>query len=286
MSRRSSLPLTYDFIVVLALGSCGALQGCGDSGSSGVQGGVDAGGGDHDSGATADARSGAHDSGSMTDARSGEADARSGTDGSAEDGNADGATTGRVPVNNRPTDTACPAGRAPGALPSADCNYDASPPACLHDSDCTMGTNGRCEHSDLIPAVCVVACSYDACSTDSDCPSKEPCSCRSSATSNAANVCLTGSDCRVNADCGSGGYCSPSAGYGSYGCGVAYFCHTAADTCVDDTDCESQQCQYDDTAGHWRCGVHASRVVPATGSGASSAPLTLPPPWGGLGEDQ
>jgi hypothetical protein len=181
---------------------------------------------------------GSSDSGSPGDARSA----------------SDAFSTGAVPVDHRPSGAACPQQRAPGMLPPL-CNYDAgSPEACLHDSDCTQGNNGRCMHPDLTPAVCVLACSYDECFTDSDCPASVPCTCRASATESTPNTCVGGSGCRVDADCGPGGYCSPSAGYGSFQCGVAYFCHTANDTCVNDTDCDAAKCQYDSAAGHWRCG--------------------------------
>jgi hypothetical protein len=163
-------------------------------------------------------------------------------------------STGAVPVNHRPSGTTCPQQRGPGMLPSS-CNYDAGTPAlCLRDSDCTQGNNGRCVHPDLTPAVCVTGCSYDECFTDSDCAANAPCDCRASATDSTANTCVAGSQCRVDADCGPGGYCSPSAGYGPFQCGIAYFCHTAADTCLNDTDCDAAKCQYDSTAALWRCG--------------------------------
>ena len=163
-------------------------------------------------------------------------------------------TNGRVPLHHRSTALVCPTERGPGALPSG-CDYDAGPkPACLADTDCTQGINGRCMHPDLVPVFCAVACSYDQCESDSDCPSGEPCSCRASGTDNAANVCLGGSQCRTDSDCGPGGYCSPSAGFGAFNCDTAYFCHTASDTCIDDSDCDGQLCQYDTTAAHWKCG--------------------------------
>jgi hypothetical protein len=166
----------------------------------------------------------------------------------------DGISNGRTPVNHRAAGAACPQQRGPGMLPSM-CSYDAGPPpGCLKDADCIAGNNGRCMHPDLTPAVCVTACSYDECFTDSDCPSGQPCDCRASAAVSTANVCVMGSQCRVDADCGPGGYCSPSAGYGSFGCGTAYFCHTAGDTCDNDTDCDGSKCQYDSMTSHWRCG--------------------------------
>jgi hypothetical protein len=62
-------------------------------------------------------------------------------------------------------------------------------------------------------------------------------------------------NCRVDADCGAGGYCSPSRGR----CGVfnGFYCHTSADTCVDPTlDCGSCgiSCVYTPTVGAFVCG--------------------------------
>jgi hypothetical protein len=160
----------------------------------------------------------------------------------------------RIPLNHRASGEACPSARGAGSIMA--CDYDSGPPpTCLHDSDCTAGINGRCETPEFIPLACQTACSYDACASDSDCPAQVPCDCRTSASDNSANVCVTGSACRIDSDCGSGGYCSPSAGYGSFHCETAYFCHTAKDTCVDDTDCgSSQKCEFDTTAGIWACG--------------------------------
>jgi hypothetical protein len=171
-----------------------------------------------------------------------------------------------IPVNHGATDMACPKERALGMLPACtwDC-YDAGF-MCLVDSDCTMGTNGRCLPPDSSPGVNFTItpdyeakCSYDECFTDSDCPPSEPCICRASTTDSTPNVCVSGSNCRVDADCGPGGYCSPSA-YASgslVSCSnlsVAYFCHTAADTCANDTDCTGAgTCGYDTAAGHWSC---------------------------------
>lgn len=161
----------------------------------------------------------------------------------------------RIPLNHRASGETCPVARGAGSI-NESCDYDSGPPPeCLHDTDCTAGVNGRCQHPDLVPVACATACSYDECASDSDCPSGVPCDCRASATDSTANVCVSGSACRTDSDCGSGGYCSPSAGFGSFNCSIAYFCHTAQDTCTDDSDCGSSvKCQYDATAQHWACG--------------------------------
>ena len=158
-----------------------------------------------------------------------------------------------APVSHRAVAPACPQARGPGML-QATCDYDATRPPCRTDSDCTAGRNGRCETPELTPIPCIATCSYDECSTDSDCEGGAPCECRASASDNAPNYCVIASGCRVDADCGPCGYCSPSAGYDTFNCGIAYFCHTAEDACVDDTDCDGAKCQYDSTAGRWRCG--------------------------------
>jgi hypothetical protein len=81
------------------------------------------------------------------------------------------------------------------------------------------------------------------------------CECRPSATSFAANICLTGSACRVDSDCSPNGYCSPSRFM--QWCGSSYRCHTPEDQCLDDADCPATAggCNFDATAGHWVCGM-------------------------------
>jgi hypothetical protein len=117
--------------------------------------------------------------------------------------------------------------------------------ACQYDTDCTAGVSGRCACAPPVPGIgAATACSYDACQSDRDCSngsSGSVCDCREGPLGNgnqsAANVCLAG-NCRTDADCGSAGYCSPS---NVPGCGpnwwYGYFCHTANDTCTNDTDC-------------------------------------------------
>ena len=64
-------------------------------------------------------------------------------------------------------------------------------------------------------------------------------------------------NCHVDANCGVGGYCSPS--YTGTGCGSlgGYYCHTPSDQCIDDTDCGSggglSVCTYDQSVGYWMC---------------------------------
>lgn len=92
---------------------------------------------------------------------------------------------------------------------------------------------------------------------DTDCATGLTCACHGSPyTHGAGNTCVPG-NCRVDADCGSGGYCSPSDAPMSCGALGGYYCHTAADQCIDDTDCPSSQgpqvCAYSTSTGRWEC---------------------------------
>ncbi len=142
-----------------------------------------------------------------------------------------GATPGKVPMNHRASAAPCDAPRQ--AFDQGD-----AAGKCLKDVDCATGLNGRCVAFLGKPSFC----SYDDCAADTGCGSASVCDCRNGANF-SANTCFHG-NCQVDADCGAGGYCSPSAvgidffcntgvQQGSYG----YFCHTAADECVDDADC-------------------------------------------------
>ncbi len=151
---------------------------------------------------------------------------------------------GRVPKNHRPQAIACDMDRPrpvvdPGQLPT-DCTS--------HD-DCTAGRNGRCSNLGRN-----YACTYDACFSDSDC-NGGVCGCNAGWRSDA-NKCMRG-NCQVNADCGPGGYCSPSFGTcGNYVGAEFYYCHTPQDECIDDEDCGQpgfQYCAFDELAKRWQC---------------------------------
>src|SRR5580692_1375818 len=129
------------------------------------------------------------------------------------------ALAARVPLNHRASGATCPAGRGPGSTSATFCPADGGTPEggaivgqrlCSVDGDCTAGTNGRCFLQGGPVTDCGTVCSYDACGSDSDCPGDEPCECRTSASDAQANSCLTGGNCRLDSDCGPGGYCSPS----------------------------------------------------------------------------
>ena len=167
-----------------------------------------------------------------------------------------------VPKKHRVAASTCPDQRGPGSAIVQDWCYGSAAAygvtvLCVQDSDCADGTNGRCL---LEGKPCDTNCSYDTCFSDSDCPDNQPCECRDSASSFVPNFCVTGSNCRVDADCGPNGFCSPSV-IGSITCGYdpaviasGYFCHKEQDSCVDDSDCDSSSiCAYSPQSNHWTC---------------------------------
>jgi hypothetical protein len=173
----------------------------------------------------------------------------------------------RVPLYHRATHATCPSQRGAGTPGVMEVGTPGFPPCptppppttvcCSSDSQCDGGANGRCTSSDGRPPP-QNQCTYDECFTDSNCPSGTPCICRSSPTENMANVCVTGGNCVVDSDCGSGGYCSPSPLLNSCDDPGPYYCHTATDTCVDDSDCfidggAAFFCAYEPSARHWAC---------------------------------
>jgi hypothetical protein len=164
----------------------------------------------------------------------------------AEAGQADG---GRVPLNHRPNDALCLGGASAGNCPGGDSGAF----ACQKDGDCTAGTNGRCREFGG-PVGCF--CSYDTCAKDADCPTGQTCACHGSPYNEASNTCVPG-NCRVDADCGPGFSCSPTVPEGGW-CGNVggYYCHTPADSCLDDSDCATagnRFCAYSTTDARWTC---------------------------------
>lgn len=163
---------------------------------------------------------------------------------------------GRSPINHRPSAAQCstpaPAGDCAGPGPGGG--------GCTRDSDCTAGTNGRCLSPGGGPAA-GCACTYDTCAQDTDCPGGQTCACHGSPyTDGAGSSCVQG-NCRVDADCGAGGYCSPSSLTATCGDSLAgYYCHTAGDLCVDDSDCsptpgspDAPGCLYSTKDSRWEC---------------------------------
>jgi hypothetical protein len=208
------------------------------------------------SGAAASSDGSGASSGSTTGASAGSASGSAA--GTSEAGCDDGAC-GPVPASHRPDDSECQM-----AAPVGTCHATSSNTAalCYTDSQCTTGTNGRCQQlATLTYDYC--ACTYDTCVTDSDCGPGETCACHGAPDSyGAGNTCVPG-NCRVDNDCGPGGYCSPSYGGESIqNCPVGgrglqgYYCHTANDTCLNQSDCPNpfgESCAYSAVAGFWQC---------------------------------
>lgn len=227
--------------IVFALVMATLFVGCGNSTTQaaddvGVDAAVTDGGGADAGGADTGTDAGAADAGGGD----------TGIDGGGTDAGRDGATA-RVPVNHRPDDSACQAAAPPG-----NCSIG-SGIACSSDSDCTGGASGRCNMNMGGAAFC--RCTYDTCAHDTDCPTGQTCACHGSALHADSNVCLPG-NCRVDSDCGVGGFCSPSIA--PMGCGGlgGYYCHTAADTCIDDADCSGSgimACEYIAASSRWEC---------------------------------
>jgi len=161
----------------------------------------------------------------------------------------------RVPRNHRPDDSECATTPPPGT-----CNFGSSggPGMCSNDAQCDdAGVNGRCVEMGGGIAYC--GCTYDACMHDSDCTG-QTCACHGSPyMGSLGNTCVPG-NCHVDADCGAGGYCSPS--YTGNGCGGlgGYYCHTPGDQCIDDTDCTPsfQVCAYSMMTNRWECATQVA----------------------------
>ncbi|MFO0665343.1 MAG: hypothetical protein U0174_15420 [Polyangiaceae bacterium] len=159
----------------------------------------------------------------------------------------------RVPKEHRATGETCPGTRGTPPEPSKPGDKVYAGDKCTKHADCTAGRNGRCfqgrKGND---------CSYDECTSDADCKGgKGACKCRENASLSAANVCHTGGNCRVDADC-DGNYCSPSLGScGHYGGYAGFFCHSRKDECIDDSDCKKGDrpgsCRYVEEVGHFKC---------------------------------
>jgi hypothetical protein len=242
----------FTFSVALGALHCGSTAT-----SSGVDSGVDGAKSKTDAPTKTDGRS-TTDAPTKTDGRS-TTDAPTKTDGPSPTD----ACVSSVPSVHYATAAACSSTRGPG-----DINSDAAAPpdsgTCTNDSQCTAGLNGRCMQSDCGGCTPEFACSYDQCTSDTDCSADEACVCGiAQGTGRTANICAK-SACRVDSDCGTGGYCSPSlanqscsiAGY------VGNFCHTPEDQCtkhecVNDSDCKGEGghsfCAWDATSSAWEC---------------------------------
>ena len=194
--------------------------------------------------------------GSTTSTSPGNTDAGANHDG--------GPPTLMPPMDHRPTAAACSTTRPPGLDEDAGIPDSGFVGQCTRDADCTMGNNGRC-----LPSGGNAAgdyCTYDACSSDSDCGSGKVCVCGAAEPpyGRAANTCVPG-NCRVDSDCGAKGYCSPTE---ATSCGnrsgiVGYYCHTAGDDCTNDGDCSGVDdggptmgpgyCAWQPASSKWAC---------------------------------
>jgi hypothetical protein len=149
----------------------------------------------------------------------------------------------KIPAFHRPIAMACP----PQDLSQAKC--DAGVGDCTMNSDCHVGLNPRCV---LFKARNICTCAWDTCAMDSDCRDAGPCACNSI---EIGDLCVDG-NCYVDADCGTGGFCSPSFDL-CRGQIDHYYCHTPKDDCTDDADCAGARgggsCTYNTTDSRWEC---------------------------------
>ncbi len=189
----------------------------------------------------------------------------------APSGSPGASASAREPDQHRPSGSLCPSQRsAVSTTPKAGCSEADAFTECLLDSECPGSNNGRCVFGPHF--ACVSACQYDDCYSDAECPG-QACVCRADASSPGANYCDSAGNCRVDADCGEGGYCSPSLLGGGCtclsaaycdppepgaacgdSCGHGYFCHSARDGCLDDSDCKSDEhCAFDKVEQRFSC---------------------------------
>ncbi len=167
----------------------------------------------------------------------------SGSSGTA-DASSGSSTDATEPLNHRPDDTLCSQPAPPG-----NCSSEAG--VCASDTGCSAHAGGRCNVT-APPRWC--SCTYDMCAHDTDCVQGQTCACHMSAYVPFGSVCVPG-NCRVDADCGPGGFCSPSLDPTLCRVIAGYYCHTAADECVNDADCghSGETCSYLATRGRWEC---------------------------------
>jgi hypothetical protein len=144
--------------------------------------------------------------------------------------------------------------RASAAVCSVDRTGETPSSVCAPAAGCT-GLNAitYCEPDPLSGGSYFSECAVDECGSDADCPAfgglKAVCACNFGV--GPRNSCIYG-DCTSDADCGAGKYCSLSDDR----CTSAFHCHTAADTCADDSDCPPPiyaLCLFDPTVRHWAC---------------------------------
>jgi hypothetical protein len=169
-----------------------------------------------------------------------------------------GACSGRSPGITG-TDAGTDAGNGSGNDAGADSGGPGS--TCLDDWDAPRGGSGCVirEPTNHRPADCVPpdTGAGGACLVDANCadgPQGKPGTVCNCATSSCT---VQPGSCRVDADCGAGGFCSPTWTSGEDVEVVAYECHTCEDQCIDDTDCTGMYpggyCIYNQCVGYWTC---------------------------------
>jgi hypothetical protein len=156
-----------------------------------------------------------------------------------------GAGGGSCVVAHRETAITCPITIGPNMM------------TCRADSDCPAAGLSYQNPGHCIPQGTGMHCSYDTCTSDSDCGGAATCLCqgqwRAFSAVSPGNACGP-SNCRVDSDC-SGTLCSPSVGFGAsfYGV-VGYYCRTPQDQCHCDGDCSvGGYCAYNPTTAFWSC---------------------------------
>lgn len=250
----------WGMLAVAALWACGGATFQGESDAGGDGGSSGSGSGSSSGGSSSSGGGSSSGSGSSSGASSSGSGGSSSSSGS---GSSSGSSSGGVaPVNHRPDDSQCLTQAPPG-----DCTFGGSSggPNCSSDAQCVdAGVNGRCVTNNGGAAFCY--CTSDSCADDGACPTGQTCACHGSPyTGGVGNHCVPG-NCRVDADCGVGGWCSPT--YTTSGCGSVggYYCHTPQDQCVNDSDCADAGsfyvCAFETNIGYWSCVMQALCATP------------------------
>ena len=131
---------------------------------------------------------------------------------------------------------ACPASCSP--------NFTSARDTCTVDADCTDAH--RCSNGQ---------CTFDECLAPADCKGGKICTCATANPTWGANVCSP-ARCHSDSDCGSGGFCSPSPDSTCVSLSArTWRCHTANDSCLDDSDCAGGVCLFAQETGAWTCAV-------------------------------
>ncbi len=172
----------------------------------------------------------------------------------------------KVPDEHRATAASCSSTRPPGYTTTAGVDSGIIGGDCTNDSQCADGgVNGRCTVTGAF-----LFCTFDACTTDSDCGPNALCICGAPLPDSEGrdpNECVAAA-CHVDSDCGPGGYCSPSPNPCSfpshsatnYANAFGYYCHAAtelctAGECVNDSDCQDAggYCEWNTMTMTWGC---------------------------------